>query len=908
MRLLSLAALAAAAAAAWPPLPFNCSVSPAAFTCYEDTPVRALSYLSLAADASLTVEVCAARCAADGFPVSGLTANPSPAPRGVAFCYCGATVAPGAVPAPRASCAQPCPGDGGETCGGLGATAVWPLTGCAPLPPAPVGPPLPAGAACSQAAARALPFCDAALDLDTRVDDLVGRLSLTEIAEQLQARSSAPVPRLGLPGFYWGSNNIHGISGSNCRASTGRCPVSWPDGVAMAASYNETAWRLMGRTAGIELRALYNLLYAASPAPALGLTSWGPTINLLRDTRWGRSQESASECPFVAGVYGAAVSAGLQTGDDPRFLLAVSGLKHFAAYSLEQYGPPSDPAEWTRQTFNAIVSTFDAADSYFPPFKAAIQVGGAAGVMYAANEFNGVPGCLSDYLRSVLAEWGFDGYRCTDGGQISQAVALHKFVPTLDQAIAYAAVAQSDIADGDEYAAGGLLHAFLNGNVSLPQARTLLRNAMRVRFRLGLFESPPPYAQYGDEDIGAPAAWAAAALASREGLVLLANRGRALPLTPGAAWARPGALAVIGPNANSTLLLQGNYGGAYCPNGAHGPATDCYPSIFTALRTYAPGATLTPGSNMASGDAGMIAAAVAAARGADAAVLCLGLDQTQEREQLDRYNITLPAAQQALFDAVAAALEGSATRLIVVLVHGGMLAVPAIKARADAILDALYPGVRGGEAVADALFGAFSPGGKMPYTTYAPTYAAQYNFTNMSIAAPQAYIAEDGSEQMTPGGRTYRYYRGGDELWPFAFGLSYTNFTLAWAPPAPPATLTLTPAAPNASVAVVLANAGTLDGDEVVFLFAEPTPGSFAARPPPFTPVRSLVAFARRSLSAGGRATLTFDLTAVDAFALTQDDGSRAPIDGGAFTLVVSTGPAQPNISVAIAVRTVGWP
>ncbi len=508
----------------------------------------------------------------------------------------------------------------------------------------------------------------------------------------------------------------------------------------------------------------------------------------------------------------------------------------------------------------------------------------------------------------MLAGWGFDGYRATDGGQISQAVSLHKFVPTLDQAIGFAAAAQSDIADGDDYARG-LLHAFLTGNVSLPQARTLLRNTLRVRFRLGLFEQPPPYAQFGEGDVGAPSAWAAAALASREGLVLLANAGapRALPLQPGAPWARAGALAVIGPNANSTLTLQGNYGGAFCAGGRG--ATDCFPSIFTALRAHAPGATWSPGCRTAAAsDPAALAAAVAAARGADAAVLVLGLDQSLEREQLDRYNISLPAAQQALFDAVADAVAGTRTKLVVVLVHGGMLAAPAIAARADAVLDALYPGVRGGEAVADALFGVFSPGGKMPYTTYAPAYAAMYNFTNMSIAAPQAYVAADGSARVTPGGRTYRYYAGGDELWPCFWGLSYTNFSLSWATPQPPAPLTLTPAAPNATLTVVLENVGARDGDEVVLLFAVPVAGTFGARPPPFLPARSLVGFARRSLAAGGRATLAFQVAAEDALALTQADGSRAPINGGAFSLAVGTGPAQPAVALSVEVRLQGWP
>jgi hypothetical protein len=241
-----------------------------------------------------------------------------------------------------------------------------------------------------------------------------------------------------------------------------------------------------------------------------------------------------------------------------------------------------------------------------------------------------------------------------------------------------------------------------------------------------------------------------------------------------------------------------------------------------------------------------------------------------------------------------------------------MLTIPSVAARAGAILDALYPGVRGGEAVADALFGAFSPGGKMPYTTYAPSYAGMYNFTNMSIAAPQAYVDANGAARVTPGGRTYRYYAGGDAggedpLWPCFWGLSYTNFSLAWAAP-PQAPLTLSPASPNATLTVVLTNVGGRDGDEVVLLFAEPVAGTFAAAPPPFLPRRSLVGFARRSLAAGARAEVSFVVAAPDALALTQADGSRAPVDGGVFRLVVGTGPAQPDVALAVEARLQGWP
>jgi beta-glucosidase-like glycosyl hydrolase len=887
----------------------SCRVN-GSFACYADAPVRPVSYLAIGPATALSVAECAAACAADGFTVVALTSNPTPA----VFCYCGLSVAAGAERAPAASCSLACPGDPapGENCGSPGFSAVYGLACDGPLPPAPVGPPLAPGRACSQPEVRGLPFCNASLPRAARVADLVSRLSLSELASQLQARSSSAVPRLGLPPFYWGSNNLHGLSGSNCRASTGRCPVSWPDGVAMTASFNNTAWRLMGAVAGVEMRALYNVVEANASSPGLGLTSWGPTINLLRDTRWGRSQEASSECPFVSGRYGAEISRGLQEGSDPRYLLAVSGLKHAFAYSLEQYGPPEDPARYMRQTFNAAVTPFDAGDSYYRPFRTAIVEGGAAGVMYAANEFQlwdpstdptpsplggGVPCCLSSYLRGVLASWNFTGYRCTDGGQIEQAVALHKYVPTLDQAIGLAARALSDIADGDDYSSGGLVHAYLNGNVSLAEAQQLLADSLDVRFRLGLFDDPAgqPYEEYGDADVGAPENWAAAALASREGLILLKNNG-SLPLSPGARWARNGSLAVIGPHANNTLVLQGNYGGQYCANGPHGPATDCFPSIFTGLQqSYAPGAVFAQGCNIDSGDADLLAAAVAAASGADAVVAVLGLDQTLEREQLDRWNMTLPAAQQALFAALVAAADGARAPLIVVLVHGGALAIPEVKQGAGAIVDALYPGVTAGRPIADLLFGAFSPGGKLPYTVYDADYQYQYNFTNMSVAAPQMYTDPASGELLeSPGGRTYRYYLG-EPLWPFGFGLAYSSWLLAWGAAPPPASATVSPAAPAVAFSVALSNlAGGIAGDEVIEVFVEPDRASLAPAPPPFVPLRSLAGFARRSLAPGAApADVPFLLAADEAFSLTRADGTRAPMNGARFVVRVCLGPGR---------------
>jgi beta-D-xylosidase 4 len=357
------------------------------------------------------------------------------------------------------------------------------------------------------------------------------------------------------------------------------------------------------------------------------------------------------------------------------------------------------------------------------------------------------------------------------------------------------------------------------------------------------------------------------------------------------------------------VALQGNYGGSYCPSGPHGPATDCFPSIFTGLlQTYAPGAVFAQGSNIDSGDADMLAAAVAAARGADAVVAVLGLDQTLEREQLDRWNMTLPAAQQALFAALVAALAGSRAPLIVVLVHGGALAIPEVKQQASAIVDALYPGVTAGVPIADLLFGAFSPGGKLPYTVYDVDYQVQYSFVNMSVAAPQTYVdPASGQPRETPGGRTYRYFRG-EPLFPFGFGLAYSNWSLSWGAAPPPAAVTLSPAAPAVAFSVALSNeAGGLVGDEVVEVFVEPDRSSLGPAPPPFVPLRSLAGFARRTLAPGAAAAdVPFVLAADEAFSLTRADGSRAPLDGARFVVRVCLGPLRGG-ELVFNVTTVGF-
>jgi len=206
-----------------------------------------------------------------------------------------------------------------------------------------VGPPLANGTACSQPEVRGLPFCDTTLSFGARATDLVGRIALAEMGPQLTARQAPAIPRLGLPSFYWGTNAIHGITnpvtgGVLCLATTGRCVTIWPSGPALGASFNASMWRLMGATTGVEMRALGNVQWGPVARPGVGmdgLTSWGPTINLVRDPRWGRIQETPSEDPALLGAFAVAVARGMQEGEDPRFLLAATTMKHFAVYSRQ---------------------------------------------------------------------------------------------------------------------------------------------------------------------------------------------------------------------------------------------------------------------------------------------------------------------------------------------------------------------------------------------------------------------------------------------------------------------------------------------------------------------------------------------------------------------------------------------
>jgi hypothetical protein len=280
----------------------------------------------------MTIDMCAEACTGAGYPLLGITGHTTPSP--LSYCYCGLAISNGAVPAPAGDCNMPCPGGGGNApCGANERLSVYNTTCTPPLPP-----PMPAlsGVACSQPESTAWAFCNRSLPIDDRVNDLVSRLTLLEMGPQLTARQAPAIPRLGITSYYWGVNSIHGITNSVtggvlCLPS-GKCPTIWPEGPALGASFNETAWHTLGATTGVEMRAFNNVNWGPVARPGVGmdgLTSWGPTINLIRAPNWGRNQETPSSDPYILSRYAVQVSRGMQEGEDPRYLMVGTTLKHF---------------------------------------------------------------------------------------------------------------------------------------------------------------------------------------------------------------------------------------------------------------------------------------------------------------------------------------------------------------------------------------------------------------------------------------------------------------------------------------------------------------------------------------------------------------------------------------------------
>jgi beta-glucosidase len=384
-------------------------------------------------------------------------------------------------------------------------------------------------------------FRDPSVPIEKRVDDLVGRMTLTEKAAQMQDNAAA-IPRLGVPSYAYWNEALHGV------ARAGEATV-FPQAIGMAATWDKDLLHAEGNVIGVEGRAKYNEAQRrGNHGRYFGLTFWSPNINIFRDPRWGRGQETYGEDPFLTGTLATQFIRGIE-GDNPRYLTAAATAKHFAVHS----GP-----EPSRHSFNVDPSREDLAETYLPAFRRTVVEGKAEIVMCAYNAIDGKPACANpELLKDTLrGKWGFAGHVTSDCGAIDDITTGHHFTRTNVEAVAAAVKAGTDVGCDfkDEYL--DLPKAVAAGLISEGEVDAALKRLLRTRFRLGMFDPPgsvpfdaiPYSANHSGEHK------AVALRAARESIVLLKNDG-ILPLAPGKK------IAVIGPTAASLIDLEGNYNG-----------------------------------------------------------------------------------------------------------------------------------------------------------------------------------------------------------------------------------------------------------------------------------------------------------------------------------------------------------
>ncbi|CAK7356994.1 unnamed protein product [Dovyalis caffra] len=588
-------------------------------------------------------------------------------------------------------------------------------------------------------------FCNTSLGVSDRVVDLVKRLTLQEKISFL-VDSAGSVSRLGIPKYEWWSEALHGVSyvGPGTHFSN-LVPgaTSFPQVILTAASFNTSLFEAIGKVVSTEARAMYNVGLA-------GLTFWSPNINIFRDPRWGRGQETPGEDPLLSSKYGSGYVRGLQQRDDGNTdrLKVAACCKHYTAYDLDNWKGID------RLHFNAVVTKQDLDDTFQPPFKSCVIDGNVASVMCSYNQVNGIPTCADPNLLSgvIRGEWKLNGYIVSDCDSIDVIYNDQHYTKTPEEAAAKALLAGLDLNCG-AFLGKHTEAAVKAGLVNESAIDRAVSNNFATLMRLGFFDGDPSkqlYGSLGPKDVCTAENQELAREAARQGIVLLKNTVGSLPLSPTAIKN----LAVIGPNANVTKTMIGNYEGTPCKYTT--PLQGLAASVTT---TYLPGCSNVACSTAQVDEAKKLAAA------ADATVLVMGADLSIEAESRDRVDIVLPGQQQLLITAVANASTGP---VILVIMSGGGMDVSFAKTndKITSILWVGYPGEAGGAAIADVIFGSYNPSGRLPMTWYPQSFVDKVPMTNMNMRPD----ASNGYP-----GRTYRFYTG-ETVYSFGDGLSYSQF------------------------------------------------------------------------------------------------------------------------------------
>jgi len=676
------------------------------------------------------------------------------------------------------------------------------------------------------------PYLDPSLPTGKRVADLLSRLTLNEKLGQF-IHPVDGIPRLGIAPYNYWSEGLHGV-GRNGRATV------FPQAIGMSATWHPALVKKIASAIGDEGRAKYHEALRVKGEAGLyqGLTFWSPNINIFRDPRWGRGQETWGEDPFLTGEMGAAFVLGLQ-GDHPRYMKAAACAKHFAVHS----GP-----EKLRHSFNAQVSRRDLYATYLPAFKKLVTEAKVEAVMGAYNRVLDEPCCASSLLlQDILrGEWGFAGHVVSDCWALSDIHGAHHVTDNPVETAALALKAGCDLSCGCTY--DRIEEALEQGLISQADIDQALARTFATRFKLGMFDPQKkvPFASTPMSVVGSKKHRQLACRAALQSAVLLKNNNRTLPINQDVK-----SIFVTGPAAASLDVLLGNYYGI----------NDQMTTLLEGIAGRLPeGIKLEyrPGCQWTQESASPVNWAELEAAFSDLTIVCAGTSPLMEGEEGesiltaesgDRAQIELPAVQQKFIRA----LSERGARIVLVLTGGSPIALGEIADMVEAILFVWYPGQEGGRAVGSLLFGDAVPSGKL------------------TVTFPKATSDLPPFEDYSMTGRTYRYAER-EPLYPFGFGLSYTRFEYR-------ELKVISPGVSSAGfdVSVQVTNAGEVASDEVVQLYVS----ALETRLP--APLSQLIGFRRVTLKAGQSKKVRFTITP-EMLASFDEDG-RQKLEPGKFRL-----------------------
>ncbi|UJR16933.1 hypothetical protein I4U23_003831 [Adineta vaga] len=700
---------------------------------------------------------------------------------------------------------------------------------------------------CKSGPLATFPICDQKLPSRQRVADLLNRMTIDEKISQMITTASA-IPRLGLPKYEWWSEALHGIAYSPGVSFDGNisAATSFPMPINFGASFNMRLVYRMANIISTEARAFNN-------EGQSGLTFFTPTVNIFRDPRWGRGQETPGEDPFLVAEYAYALVQGLQGGEDERYLKIAADCKAYNAYDLENWNGTD------RFHFDAIISDQDLVETYLPPFEKCIRDAHVASIMCSYNSINGIPNCANQFELEILARESFhlDGFVVSDCGAISTIMYAHNYTSTVEDTVAVALHAGTDLNCG---------YFYFNYTKQALEKKTIveadidraLERTFNVLIRLGWFDPPEQqfYRHLTKDNVDTHEARQLTLQSAQESIVLLKNINKSLPLDMNKLFNKK--IALIGPTANATETMQGSY---------FGKAPFLIDPV-TGIKALTAGKSIdiqfAYGCKINGTDESGFSAAIELAKTADVVIFFGGLDQTIEGETIDRVSISLPDIQLALLQQLEKVVRSS---IHVVIMSGSGLDFTYIRdsSQFGSLTWMGYAGQSGGLAIANVLFGQYNPGGRLPITIYPASYVDTVSMFNMQMRP----------SKISPG-RTYKFYTG-QAVYEFGTGLSYTTFNYSWNNDTNKQSYSISSLIKDKYdehrilvqlFRVNVTNTGDMSGDDVVLAFVA---ASNTINDEQILPIKQLFGFDRVHLDVNETKQVFFSLNVEHLFTIAKD-------------------------------------